>query len=87
MGCGSRLLLFFCLAFLQLLVLNMAQPDPLAFSCGGTGNFTINSTYSSILNRLLASLSSNTTIDYGFYSDSFGQNADKVNAIALCRGD
>jgi hypothetical protein len=32
-------------------------------------------------------MSSNTEIDYGFYNFSAGENLDKVNAIALCRGD
>jgi hypothetical protein len=33
------------------------------------------------------SMSSNTKIDYGFYNFSAGEYPDKVNAIALCRGD
>ncbi|KAG6695129.1 hypothetical protein I3842_09G080800 [Carya illinoinensis] len=32
-------------------------------------------------------MSSNTKIDYGFYNFTAGENADKVNAIAFCRGD
>jgi hypothetical protein len=32
-------------------------------------------------------MSSNTEIDYGFYNFSAGEYPDKVNAIALCRGD
>jgi hypothetical protein len=33
------------------------------------------------------SFHTNTVIDNGFYSSSYGENPDKVNAIALCRGD
>jgi hypothetical protein len=32
-------------------------------------------------------MSSNTEIDYGFLNFSAGETPDKVNAIALCRGD
>ncbi|XP_058725196.1 cysteine-rich receptor-like protein kinase 44 isoform X2 [Vicia villosa] len=51
------------------------------------GNFTNNSTYQTNLKTLLSSLTSNTQINYGFYNFSNGQNTNKVNAIALCRGD
>ncbi|CAI9787896.1 unnamed protein product [Fraxinus pennsylvanica] len=45
-----------------------------------------NSTYSANLNCLLSSVSSNTDTN-GFYNASMGEYADRVNAIALCRGD
>ncbi|XP_062162264.1 cysteine-rich receptor-like protein kinase 44 isoform X4 [Alnus glutinosa] len=51
------------------------------------GNYTSNSTYGGNLKSVLASMSSNTEIDYGFYKFSAGEYPDKVNAIALCRGD
>jgi hypothetical protein len=51
------------------------------------GNYTSNSTYRGNLKSVLASMSSNTEIDYGFYKFSTGEFPDKVNAIALCRGD
>jgi len=51
------------------------------------GNYTSNSTYGGILKSVLASMSSNTETDYGFYKFSAGEFPDKVNAIALCRGD
>ncbi|WCJ20328.1 cysteine-rich RLK (RECEPTOR-like protein kinase) 26 [Euphorbia peplus] len=51
------------------------------------GNYTANSTYRRNLESLLASLVSDTDIDYGFYNLSVGQLSDRVNAIALCRGD
>ncbi|CAL8163999.1 unnamed protein product [Prunus armeniaca] len=53
------------------------------------GNYTTNSTYQTNLNTLLSSLSSpsNNGNGYGFYNSSYGENADEVYAIALCRGD
>jgi hypothetical protein len=51
------------------------------------GNYASNSTYGGNLKSVLASMSSNTEIDYGFYNFSSGETPDKVNAIALCRGD
>ncbi|KAF2303630.1 hypothetical protein GH714_020359 [Hevea brasiliensis] len=65
----------------------MAQPNPQYYGCGKSGNFTTNSTYQSNLDSTLTSISSDTKINYGFYNDSSGQNTNKVNAIALCRGD
>ena len=85
---ASKLLFFFCSIFINLLVLSIAQADPvLKHICSDTGNFTNSSDYKSNLNNLLSSFSSNTKIDYGFYNDSYGQNNDKVTAISLCRGD
>ncbi|KAG2688138.1 hypothetical protein I3760_09G080700 [Carya illinoinensis] len=78
--CYSILLLL-----LGLLILLFVTPT--AQYCYQTGNYTSNSTYRANLVGLLASMSSNTKIDYGFYNFSAGENADKVNAIALCRGD
>ncbi|CAB4297226.1 unnamed protein product [Prunus armeniaca] len=55
--------------------------------CGNNkGNYTTNSTYQKNLNDLLSSLLSNSN-GYGFYNSSRGQNADRVYAIGLCRGD
>ncbi|XP_057764811.1 cysteine-rich receptor-like protein kinase 44 isoform X2 [Salvia miltiorrhiza] len=67
----------------------LIQADLLALGqtvCGSNGNYTSNSLYSANLNATLSSLS--TGIDgNGFYNASIGQGADRVNAIALCRGD
>jgi hypothetical protein len=51
------------------------------------GKYIADSSYEANLNHVLSSLYSNTEIDYGFYNSSYGQNPDKVSAIALCRGD
>ncbi|XP_022845905.1 putative receptor-like protein kinase At4g00960 [Olea europaea var. sylvestris] len=56
------------------------------YFCGSNGNYTSNSTYRANLNALLSSISSNMDSN-GFYYTSLGENADRVNAIALCRGD
>ncbi|KAK7280217.1 hypothetical protein RJT34_25279 [Clitoria ternatea] len=63
------------------------QLFPHEFCDNNRGNFTINSTYHTNLNTLLSTLSSNTEINYGFYNFSYGEDADKVYAIGLCRGD
>uniref|UniRef100_A0A7N0VH96 Uncharacterized protein n=1 Tax=Kalanchoe fedtschenkoi TaxID=63787 RepID=A0A7N0VH96_KALFE len=54
--------------------------------CSGA-NYTSNSIYQKNLNTLLSFLSSNNDIDYGFYNFSEGEGIDRVNSIALCRGD
>ncbi|GLT64225.1 hypothetical protein SLA2020_367310 [Shorea laevis] len=83
--CCSRLVFFFCfILLLYPLTLTFAK-DP--YVCSKSGNYTSNSTYRANLKSLLASMSSNTEIDYGFYNFSAGEYPDKVNAIALCRGD
>ncbi|XP_057426543.1 cysteine-rich receptor-like protein kinase 29 [Lotus japonicus] len=53
----------------------------------GRGNYTTNSTYDNNLNTVLSSFSTHTEVNYGFYNLSHGQNADKVYAVGLCRGD
>ncbi|KAK7852798.1 cysteine-rich receptor-like protein kinase 29, partial [Quercus suber] len=50
----------------------IAQPDFLYHFC---------------LDEVLAFLSSNTEIDYGFYNFSYGKSPDKVYSLGLCRGD
>ncbi|XP_041017374.1 putative receptor-like protein kinase At4g00960 [Juglans microcarpa x Juglans regia] len=84
--CCSRLVFFTCLILiLHLFAPTLAQLVP--YACSDKGNYTSNSTYRANLNTVLASMSSNTNISYGFYNFSVGENSGKVNAIALCRGD
>ncbi|TXG47189.1 hypothetical protein EZV62_026483 [Acer yangbiense] len=68
-----------------------AQPNFLYHFClSNNGNYTTNSTYQKNLNSLFSSISSSnisSEINSGFYNISSGQNSDKANAIALCRGD
>ncbi|XP_041023456.1 putative receptor-like protein kinase At4g00960 isoform X4 [Juglans microcarpa x Juglans regia] len=74
------------LLLLGIVLLHFVTPTAQQY-CYQTGNYTSNSTYRANLVGLLTSMSSNTKIDYGFYNFTAGENADKVNAIALCRGD
>lgn len=60
--------------------------DQNPFECLRNGNYTNNSTYAANLNTLLSSLPSNGT-GAGFFNASAGEGQDRVNALALCRGD
>ncbi|KAK9936145.1 hypothetical protein M0R45_013005 [Rubus argutus] len=57
--------------------------------CSNTTNFTPNSTYQSNLNLLLSSLTSNATLDIGFYYTTVGSQEPtaEVYGSFLCRGD
>ncbi|PQQ21781.1 putative receptor-like protein kinase [Prunus yedoensis var. nudiflora] len=57
------------------------------WKCSDTGTYTAGDKYQENLNSLLSSFSSNTQINSGFYNSSRGQDSNKINAIALCRGD
>ncbi|XP_024437039.1 cysteine-rich receptor-like protein kinase 44 isoform X2 [Populus trichocarpa] len=83
------LLLSFSYILLHQPSLSAAQPKFIYYNCNynNVGNYTTNSTYQRNLNSLLSSLASDTQIDYGFYNLSVGEFPDRVNAIALCRGD
>ncbi|EYU27836.1 hypothetical protein MIMGU_mgv1a024707mg [Erythranthe guttata] len=68
-----------------------AQDQNPYYVCLNNGNYTVNSTYSTNLNTLLSSLSSNIHDDnvliYNNASASVGRNLDTANAIVLCRAD
>ncbi|GMJ14619.1 cysteine-rich RLK (RECEPTOR-like protein kinase) 29 [Hibiscus trionum] len=86
---SSTLLLFFCL-ILPLFVANLslgADPFFQARCVNTAGNYTANSTYQANLNTIFSRLTSQPDFNYGFYNLSAGQNSNRVNAIALCRGD
>ena len=74
MNCSKPLLLFY------FAVIHLVTPTAAQY-CYDTGNYTSNSTYRANLNTLLASMYSNTEIDYGFYNFSAGESPNKVNAI------
>jgi hypothetical protein len=82
--CCLRLIFFF---FFSFFLIHPATRTDAQYCSNDNGNYTSNSTYRANLNTLLASMSSNTKIDYGFFNFSSGEIPDKVNAIALCRGD
>ncbi|BFG20063.1 hypothetical protein CerSpe_063370 [Prunus speciosa] len=95
---SSRLLIFFIAIPI---ILDLVAPPAVAqindgvctftadfcWRCSNIGTYTDGSIYLQNLNSLLPSFSNNTQINYGFYNSSKGQDPNKVNAIALCRGD
>ncbi|KAM4110614.1 hypothetical protein ACJW30_05G005100 [Castanea mollissima] len=84
---SPSLIFSLCLIFI-LIPQATTQPSFICHTCSpGLGNYTTNSTYAANLNHVFSSFSSNTAIDNGFYSASYGQDPDKVYAIGLCRGD
>ncbi|CAN6540241.1 unnamed protein product [Malus baccata var. baccata] len=83
------LIILFLIANTSTQSLDRQQPF-LRVACSyNKGNYTNNSVYQTNLNRLLPSLllSNVNSNGYGFYSYSYGENSDQVNAIGLCRGD
>jgi hypothetical protein len=84
---SSRLLSFFFYGILiHLAKPTIAQRDPYVLYQCSTNNST--SAYKANLNSLLSYLIySNNQTNNGFYNLSAGENSDKVNVIALCRGD
>ncbi|KAI0497861.1 hypothetical protein KFK09_021099 [Dendrobium nobile] len=81
------------MALLLLILLSLfASPsaaEPLYYICS-SGNFTRNSTYSSNLNQLIFTLSSNALADAlatGFATATIGIVPDRVYGLTLCRGD
>ncbi|KAB2601059.1 cysteine-rich receptor-like protein kinase 29 [Pyrus ussuriensis x Pyrus communis] len=92
---SSRSLLIFILPFLlNLISPTTAQDDGICtntayycWKCSDTGMYTPGDMYQENLNSLLSSFSTNTEISSGFYNFSKGRDPNKVNAIALCRGD
>ncbi|KAJ6728730.1 CYSTEINE-RICH RECEPTOR-KINASE-LIKE PROTEIN [Salix koriyanagi] len=88
---SSKLVLLLSLLYILLFQpsLSAAQPNFNRYNCNynNVNNDTTSSTYQRNINSLLSSLASDTQIDYGFYNLSVGEFPDRVNAIALCRGD
>ncbi|KAK6264690.1 Gnk2-homologous domain - like 10 [Theobroma cacao] len=85
---SSRLAVLFSLVFIRLCAFTYAEPVKLVQVCSHKSDFSLNSTYENNLNDLyLTTITSNTKIDHGFFSASYGEDSDKVNAIGLCRGD
>ncbi|XVE87862.1 hypothetical protein DITRI_Ditri19aG0022400 [Diplodiscus trichospermus] len=82
---SSRLL--FLLALNLALTLSSAQDNSAVLEDCQGGNFSANSAYAANLNNLLSGFSSIAANDYGFYDMSVGENSDRINGIALCRGD
>ncbi|XWS18242.1 hypothetical protein CRYUN_Cryun32bG0026600 [Craigia yunnanensis] len=89
MAMGSSRLLFSFYSVLPFLATLTLAADPFfqARCVNTAGNYTANSTYQANLNNIFSQLTSLTEFNYGFYNLSAGENATKVNTIALCRGD
>ncbi|XP_022720552.1 putative receptor-like protein kinase At4g00960 isoform X2 [Durio zibethinus] len=86
---SSTFLLFSYAVLLSLTTLNLSDDDVyFEHNCSEIrGNYTANSTYQANLNSIISQFSSLTEINYGFFNLSAGVSPDKVNVIALCRGD
>ncbi|XP_076918457.1 cysteine-rich receptor-like protein kinase 8 [Bidens hawaiensis] len=64
----------------------LAQPEILNHYCGDFGKYDAGDTYEKNLNTTLSALPT-TNSGFGFYNFSTGLGDDRVNSIALCRGD
>ncbi|KAI5350227.1 hypothetical protein L3X38_003118 [Prunus dulcis] len=94
---SSRSVLFFinlAIIILNLVAPTISQDDGICtftadycWNCFDTGTYTAGDKYQENLNSLLSSFSSSAQNNSGFYSSSRGQDSNKINAIALCRGD
>lgn len=60
--------------------------DPLFTSCASSENFTADDPFNNNLNQLMFMLTSSSP-SIGFGLGSIGREDDKVNGLALCRGD
>lgn len=85
LGCREILLSILCI-HISLLRHTSAQQAVKYFCSNGIGNYTTNTTFQANLNNILSSIPSNINTS-GFYYSSSGRDVDKVNALALCRGD
>ncbi|PWA88912.1 cysteine-rich RLK (RECEPTOR-like protein kinase) 10 [Artemisia annua] len=86
----NQILLWFSFVFVYLIIntttTSLAQSDPLYFNCSNLSNYTANSVYETNLNTTFEILPT-TNNGFGFYNLSTGHDIDRVNALALCRGD
>ncbi|KAL5775379.1 hypothetical protein ACOSP7_012936 [Xanthoceras sorbifolium] len=65
----------------------LTNANPIDELCPGASTYIPNSTFGNNLKLLLQSLSSNTSLNAGFYNSFVGEDPDKVYGQALCRGD
>lgn len=73
---------------MSLVNLCFSQVDGFGFqsNCYSDNKFAGGSTYETNLNKIFAQLTT-SNFNYGFYSFSIGSGSEKVNLLALCRGD
>lgn len=81
------LLLWFSVIFMYLIsTITLAQREFGYSYCENSANYTRNSNYQRNLENTLSGLP-NTNSGFGFFNFSIGQGNDRVNSIAVCRGD
>lgn len=64
-----------------------ANAQPLYHICLDASNYTSNTTYEANLKLLFPALSSNASLNHGFYNTTIGQDQNRVYGLVLCRGD
>ncbi|KAK4858478.1 hypothetical protein QYF36_017030 [Acer negundo] len=77
----------FYLITLMVIFSSFTNANRLELDCPDSSVYTPNSTFQQNLKLLLQSLSSNTSLNGGFYNSSIGDDTDRVYGQALCRGD
>ncbi|XP_058072838.1 cysteine-rich repeat secretory protein 38-like [Magnolia sinica] len=80
-----RLTSLYLLSF-TLLLHGLHATDPIYHRCSSTENYTTNGPFSKNLDQMLTSLPVKVPLT-GFALSSVGKRPDKVNGLALCRGD
>ncbi|CAH1424565.1 unnamed protein product [Lactuca virosa] len=84
----GNLFFFFSFIFIYFITtITLAQPpDFLSYFCDSDMNYTANSAYQRNLDTTLAVLPT-TNSGFGFFNRSTGEGINRVNSVALCRGD
>ncbi|XP_039048398.1 cysteine-rich repeat secretory protein 38-like isoform X2 [Hibiscus syriacus] len=89
----STFLMFLCSLVLSLAAVVLSKHPAvdvyLERRCNeASGNYSANSAYEANLNSIISRFSTSTEFNYGFFNLSAGESSrDKVNSVALCRGD
>ncbi|CAH1439786.1 unnamed protein product [Lactuca virosa] len=84
---AGKLLFSFSFIFIYFITtITLAQPDFISYFCDSAANYTVNSTYQRNLDTTLTVLPT-TNSGFGFFNRSTGEGNDRVNSVALCRGD
>ncbi|KAI3498884.1 hypothetical protein L1887_34670 [Cichorium endivia] len=83
---GKHLFPFSIIFIYFITTITSAQPDFISYFCETAHNFTANSPYERNLNTTLTVLPT-TNSGFGFFNRSTGEGNDRVNSLALCRGD
>ncbi|KAL4589731.1 hypothetical protein LXL04_002640 [Taraxacum kok-saghyz] len=84
---AGKLLLSFSFILISFIpTITLAQPEFISYFCNTAANFTLNSPYKRNLHTTLAALPT-TDSGFGFFNSSTGDGNNRVNSVALCRGD